>query len=76
MARTLPTTDIFSFQTPVVKGSEVCVPVMIHGGWAAIRMPRNMAYNLADALLAAGPLRTRKGGDVFAAIRKPGGHLL
>jgi hypothetical protein len=76
MPRTLPTTDIFSFQTPVVKGVEVCVPVMVHGGWAAIRLPKNVARNLGTALLAAEPVRTRKGGDIYAPVRKPGGHLL
>lgn len=80
MPRTLPTTDIFSFRTPVVKGSEICVPLLAHGGWCAVRLPINVARNLGLALSTAEapkPGRQSKTpADTFAPVRKPGGHLL
>lgn len=79
MPRPLPTSDILSFRTPVVKGSDVCVPVLVLGEWAAIRMPVSVARNLGVALdaVTTRPVRqTRNCTDEFAPVTKPGGRLL
>lgn len=79
MPRPLPTTDILSFRTPVVKGADVCVPVLLCNDWAAIRMPVAVARKLAAALdsVTLPPVRqTRNCADEFAPVMKPGGHLL